>query len=141
MRNEETIWKGSPSQWVNFGFYLFWLLPMAWMGLGIVLSLWRYLTTKFTVIEITTERITEEKGVFSKTTDEVELYRVKDIRLEQPFFLRLVSLSNVLLVTTDRTHSIIRLGGVPDGKGLSEKLRASVEERRDTKGVREVDFA
>lgn len=66
------------------------------------MALWRFLTTKFHKFEITDQRIIEHKSVLSKTTDELELYRVKDVRQEQPFLLRLVGLSTILLSATNK---------------------------------------
>jgi|TARA_B110000467_G_scaffold163956_1_gene191434 uncharacterized membrane protein YdbT with pleckstrin-like domain len=135
MAEEKTIWKGSPSQWINFTSFLSSILVVT-----IPFVIWKWLTTKFTIIEVTNERIITETGVLSKTTDEVELFRVKDIRLDQPIFLRLVGLSNVLLITTDRTHGVVKIEGVTNGKELRESLRSAVDVRRDKKRVREVDF-
>jgi uncharacterized membrane protein YdbT with pleckstrin-like domain len=111
-----------------------------WLVIPIFIALWRFLVVKTWKIEITDQRLIEEKGVLSKKTDELELYRVKDIRLDQPFFLRLVGLSNVILVTSDRTNPIVRIPAITDGKNLREKLRAAVDIRRDKKRVRETDF-
>ena len=100
----------------------------------------RFLKTKFTKYEISEERIIETTGVFSRSTDETELYRVKDIRLEEPFFLRMFGLSTILLVTSDKTSPIIALSGVKEGNNLRKTLRDAVEVRRELKGVRERDF-
>jgi membrane protein YdbS with pleckstrin-like domain len=136
---EKEIWKGRPSQWTNFGTYAMCIL-FCWLVIPIFIALWRFLVVKTWKIEITDQRLKEEKGVLSKTTDELELFRVKDIRLDQPFFLRLVGLSNVILVTSDRTNPIVRIPAITDGKNLKEKLRTAVDIRRDKKGVRETDF-
>ncbi len=79
---EKEIWSGTPSQWINFNSYLFWLLPLGWLGIGVLVSLWKYLTVKTWKFRITNQRITDEKGVLSKVTNELELFRVKDITLE-----------------------------------------------------------
>lgn len=138
--NEEKIWEGHPSQWTNFMFYLLCIPLSAVFGLGLLLAFWKYYDTKVNKFEITDQRILEYKGIFSKTTDELELYRVKDLKHHQPFFLRLVGLSNIILDTTDKSNPILTIKGVEDGKILKEKLRLAVDQRRDIKGVREVDF-
>jgi uncharacterized membrane protein YdbT with pleckstrin-like domain len=137
--SEKLIVKGSPSQITNFGYYVL-CLPLAFIGIGFVMFLVRFLKTKFTKYEISEERIIETTGVFSRSTDETELYRVKDIRLEEPFFLRMFGLSTILLVTSDKTSPIITLSGVKNGNNLRKTLRDAVEARRDLKGVRERDF-
>lgn len=137
--SEKEIWKGSPSQWTNFGAYVLCGL-FFWLVIPIFIALWKFLVVKTWKIQVTNQRIIEEKGVLSKITDELELYRVKDIRLEQPFFLRLVGLSNIILVTSDRSSSIFKISAIKDGKSLREQLRIAVEIRRDKKRVRETDF-
>ena len=137
---EKTIFKGSPSQVTNFGFYILCVILFPVFGLGLIMFLFRFLKTKFTKFEITDERIIEQTGVLSRKTDETELYRVKDIRLEEPFFLRMFGLSTILLVTSDKTSPIIKLQGVINGNDLRKELRTVVEIRRDKKGVKERDF-
>ena len=74
--NEENIWEGSPSQWTNFSFYILCVILTAAFGLGLLLALWKYFDTYFNKYEITDQRIVEHKGIFSKTSDEIELFRV-----------------------------------------------------------------
>jgi len=140
MSKEETIWEGNPSHWTSFPFYFISFLFIPLLGIGLIMGIWRYLTIRTWKIKITNQRIIEEKGVLSKTTNELELFRVKDLKLDQPFFLRLVGLSNIILMTSDRTNKRYLIEGVDNGKDLREKLRVSVEKRRDEKKVREVDF-
>ena len=68
------------------------------------------------------------------------MFRVKDITLHQPFWLRLVGLSNIHLRTSDSSNRLYILPGVKNGKELREKLRIVVEKRRTEKGVVERDF-
>jgi len=138
--NEENIWEGSPSQWSNFSFYLLCVILTPAFGIGLLLALWKYYDTRFNKFEITTQRILEHKGIFSKTTDEIELFRVKDLTHHQPFFLRLVGLSSVSLDTTDKSHPLVLIKAVNNGKELKEHLRIAVDKRRDIKGVTEIDY-
>ena len=64
--SEKVIWEGTPSQKLNFFSYLFWLLPLFWLGLGLLVSLWKYLQIKTWKIKITNQRIIEEKGYIFK---------------------------------------------------------------------------
>jgi len=138
--SEKDIWSGAPSQWISFGFYLI-CIPLVFVfGLGLLMALWRYLTIRTWSIRVTNQRIIDEQGVLSKTTEELELFRVKDITLHQPFWLRLVGLSNIHLQTSDRSNPLYILPGIKNGKELREELRTIVETRRTDKGVVERDF-
>lgn len=132
---EKEIWSGTPSQWTNFKIYVscIFVIPIPF-------ALWSYLVVKTWKIKITNQRLIEQKGVLSKTTNELELFRVKDIQLDQPFFLRLVGLSNIILTTSDRTSPKVIIPAIKNAMPIKEKLRIAVDERRDQKGVRETDF-
>jgi uncharacterized membrane protein YdbT with pleckstrin-like domain len=140
MIHERIIFKGNPSQIPNIGYYLLCIILAPLLGLGVIMFLVRYLETKFTKFEITNERIIQQNGVLSRRTNETELYRVKDIILDEPFFLRIFGLSNVLIVTSDRTSPLILVNAIENGGVIRRELREAVELRRDKKGVREMDF-
>ena len=138
--SEKEIWNGNPSQWTGFSYYLICIPIIGLFGLGLLMGLWRYLTIKTWKFRITNERIIDEKGVLSKVTNELELFRIKDITFHQPFWLRLVGLSNIHLITSDRSNPLFIIPGVRNGKELREELRTLIEKRRTEKGVVERDF-
>jgi hypothetical protein len=61
-------------------------------------------------------------------------------KLDQPFFLRIFSLGNVILQTSDKTHPVVAIEAVAKAEELREQLRTHVEACRTRKGVREVDI-
>ena len=61
---EETVWKDRPSQLINF----IWYITLFWT---IIIPLIKYLKTRFTIYEITTERIRTKYGILSQTIDEL----------------------------------------------------------------------
>jgi len=136
---EKTIWEGTPSQVLNLKIYILCVL-LCWLVVPIFIAITKWLKLKCNKFEITTERIRITEGVFSKKTEELELYRVKDARVIEPFWLRLFSLGNIVLTTSDRSHPTLVIPAVPDVRGLREQLRTHIERMRLQKGVREVDF-
>jgi uncharacterized membrane protein YdbT with pleckstrin-like domain len=139
MSEEKDVWFGTPSQVVNLGTFIFMGL-FFFLVIPLLIILWRWLVIKNTKYEITTERLRTRHGVLNKKTDELELYRVRDYKLEQPLFLRLFSLGNIVLQTSDRSHPEVTIKAIPNGEELREKLRTHVEACRIKKRVREVDF-
>lgn len=95
--------------------------------------------TKATQYELTSERILLTTGVFSKQRDELELYRVRDIRIVQSFWLRLVGAGDVVLQTSDRTTPSFTFRAVKLPRDLADSVRMCVEACRQAKGVREID--
>ena len=139
MDEERTVWNGNPSQVVNLPAFIL-LGLFFWLVIPLFVILWKWLVIKYTKYELTTERLRLRQGVLNKITDDLELYRVRDYKLEQPFFLRLFSLGNVVLKTSDRSHPEVTIKAIKDGEIMRELLRKYVEENRVKKKVREVDF-
>ena len=135
---EEIIWSGSPSQATYFGTYILCglLCPLV---IPIFFALWRYLQIRSIHYEITTQRLKITNGLFSKRTEEVELYRVQDTTLEEPFKLRLFHAGNILLATHDLSTPQIVLQALPGAKAIRERLRTAIEAVRDRKRVRMVE--
>ena len=136
---EEIVWRGTSSQWKNFGVYLLCGL-FCWLLVPIFFALARYLQTKCKVFELTTQRLKITSGVFTKTTETLELYRVKDIETQQPFLSRLVGIENVQMTTSDASSPFVLIEAVPSSVGFADKLRNQVEIIRQQKRVREIDI-
>ena len=129
--SERVEWTGTPSQMQNLGWFLSCLLliPIPW-------AIWRWLVVRNTVFTLTTERLRIRRGVFNRTTEDLELYRVRDTRMEQTFFERMFGVGEVILYTTDASTPEVHLPWLKDAELLRETVRRFAEERRDAKRVR-----
>lgn len=159
MDEETTIWQGHPSQILNLHVFLLCGLaaagllvaavvlrenlgvPGAYIVAGVALvpflfAFAKWLQVKFQRYELTTERLRLQRGVFSRTTDEIELYRVKDYVLREPFALRLWGVGDVALTTTDDANPSVLLKAVTRPDALRDQIRKHVELRREAKRVR-----
>ena len=135
---EETVWRGTSSQWKNFGVYILCAI-FCWLIVPIFIALARYLQTKNKVYELTTERLKITEGVFSKVTETLELYRVKDIEVRQPFIYRMFDLEDIRVQTSDLSSPSILIDAIPAVVALGDKMRNQVEAVRQLKRVREID--
>lgn len=106
----------------------------------IFIALSRFLQTKNKIYQLTTERLKITEGIFSKVTDTLELYRVKDLETRQPFWSRMFGLENVQVNTSDASTPFVLLDAVPIELGLGDKIRNAVENVRMQKRVREIDI-
>ena len=136
---EETIWRGPSSQKKNLGLFILCGL-FCWLIVPIFIALARYLQTKNKIYELTSERLKTSEGVFTKTTESLELYRVKDIEVVQPFWFRTLGLENAHVTTSDISSPLIVIDAIPVEIHLADKLRNQVEIIRTQKGVREIDM-
>ena len=135
---EQIVWRGSSSQWKNLGVFILCGL-FCWLIVPIFIALSRYLQTKNKIYELTTERLKITEGIFSKVTDTLELYRVKDLETRQPFLYRMFGVENVQMNTSDTSSPFIFIEAIPSAVGLGDKIRNQVEAIRAQKGVREID--
>ena len=135
---EQTVWRGTSSQWKNFGLFILCAL-FCWLIVPIFIALARYLKTKNKVYDLTTERLKITEGVFSKATDTLELYRVKDLETRQQFLYRFVGIENIQVNTSDVSSPFILIEAIPSTVALADKIRNQVETIRAQKGVREID--
>src|SRR5207247_4232607 len=109
---EKTVWRGTSSQWKNFGLYILCAL-FCWLIVPIFIALARFLQTKNKVYELTTERLKITEGVFNKITNTLELYRVKDLETRQPFWERVFGVEDVDINTTDASSPFVLVDAVP----------------------------
>ncbi len=160
---EELVWRGRSSQLKNIGIFAtctlcaiailgatFALSRTSWWQIApfiplslifiFITALGYYLRTKAKVYELTTERLKVTEGIFSKVTNTLELYRVKDLETRQPLSARIFGLENVQLNTSDTNTPTVVIDAVPSSVGLGDKVRNNVEAVRMLKRVREIDI-
>jgi uncharacterized membrane protein YdbT with pleckstrin-like domain len=128
---EVTLWEGTPSSWQNF----WWWASI----IGIPVALVKHIALKSTRITLTNQRLRIKTGIFSKSMEEIELYRIKDWTFTQPFLMRMLGYGSVQILSSDRTAPEVNFTWLKDAPILSEKLRTAVESVRDRKRVREID--
>jgi len=132
---ETVVWRGSPSQWENvvpFALCLL-VLPIPW-------ALWRWLSTRCTSYEVTSQRLRMRWGVFTRQLEEIEIYRVKDTTETQTLWQRLVGVGTVKVLSSDRTLPELRLRNVKGHSEVRDCIRAQTERMRRARRVRELDI-
>lgn len=135
---ETTIWEGRPSQVVNLPVFVVCLI-LCWLVVPVFYAAWKWLEIRCTRFELTSERFRRISGILTRRTDELELYRVKDTELIEPFYLRIFSLGNVVMHTSDRTTPRLVIPAMSGSREVRERIRRQVEEVRKRRGVRELD--
>lgn len=157
MGTETVIFRGSPSLLTRFGsLFLATLIlvtggvlavtfnqPLYWIlsGVALLFILIQILLVRSVSYEITTERIRVRCGILTKRTDELELYRVRDFTLVEPFFLRMAGRGHIDITTMDPSNPRLLLDAIARPGAVREKLRESIEECRSRKGVRVTEYA
>ena len=160
MSEETIIFRGAPSVFTRFGALFLSCLVSAGAVIGAFFvpdGMPRYLLSglaavallnaviiivlvKATQYEVTSERIRVRRGIFTKRTDELELYRANDTSLIEPLAMRMVGLGTIEVRTMDTSSPKLYLEAIHGARKLREELRKCIEECRQRKGVRLTEF-
>lgn len=132
--NETEIWSDNASMLDFLVNPIHWLLTLLTCGIYFVLVFLNRLNTRFT---LTNERLIITKGLLSKSVDEIELFRVKDTKINQTFFSRLVKLGDIDVTSSDET-GFIRLVNISNAQTRREDIRRFANEARERKGIRTI---
>jgi len=152
---ETNVWVGSPSQWVGLAAY-FWslLIAIVFIAAGVLLNryfliglllplvmvLIKFLTIKATRYELTTQRLQIHSGIMDRREVEVELFRLRDLSVEQSFLQRLVNVGTVEAQSSDKDAPAVRLTWVNNPEAVKDKLRTYIMQARRATGTTDVDM-
>ncbi|MDL2297322.1 PH domain-containing protein [Bacteroidales bacterium OttesenSCG-928-B11] len=86
---------------------------------------------------ITKEQIIIKKGVFFKTINYIELYRVYDYEEKKSFIQALVANTNISIHSGDKSHPVLEMCGLKEDNNIIPVIRERVESQRETKQIYE----
>ncbi|MGR5347238.1 PH domain-containing protein [Vibrio mediterranei] len=162
MDSEKIIWKGRPGLIIAFSDFRLYSLPLLtaviYVGclqffteevsrsvltyggtLWCAILLWDLIVVRCISYKVTAEKLIVKTGVLNRRTEVCELYRVKDYTLFEPIILRLFGLSNLHIVSSDRSMPTAELRAIPKGLATMKSIRKQVEAERERKHARELD--
>jgi uncharacterized membrane protein YdbT with pleckstrin-like domain len=117
-----------------------WPLALTVVSLAIVVVIWfRNLAATY---EVCPDRLLIRRGIFVKSIDEVELYRIKDVRLDYTLINQMAGIGTIGITSSDETTrgAALRLDHIERAQARREELRRLVEEARQRRRVREIDM-
>ncbi|MGF7146848.1 putative membrane protein YdbT with pleckstrin-like domain [Sphingomonas zeicaulis] len=120
-----------------------WLtLLLCLVGIGLLIVAWKWLANLATIYELTDDRLILHKGIFAKSIDEIELYRVKDIRIDFTLINQWAGIGTISITSSDETtrNGPLVIRDVEDARARREKLRLLVDAARQKRRVREIDI-
>ncbi|KQN28969.1 PH domain-containing protein [Sphingomonas sp. Leaf38] len=133
--------RSSTRRWLLGSFAGWGTLVTCLVGIGFVLIGVRWLRNRSAAYEITDQRLIIKRGILFKTIDEVELYRIKDVRLGYSLLNQMTDIGTITLTSSDRTTNggEFTLRDIPMARDRREGLRTLVDCARQRRGVRELD--
>src|SRR5690606_13367171 len=92
--------------------------------------------------EITPERLIVRRGIVFKSIDEIELYRVKDVRMDFSLLNQTAGIGTICLRSSDETTRIGKLviRHAERAHEPRETVPRLVDAARQRRGVREIDM-
>lgn len=120
-----------------------WLtLLLCLVGVGLVIILFKWLENIATTYEVTPDRLIIRRGIFNKSIDEVELYRVKNIRIDFSLINQWADIGTISILSSDETtrDAPLVIPHVDAARRRREELRLLVDAARQKRRVREIDM-
>ena len=114
-------------------------LPV-YLSILVMLNLiWQILKVYCISYEIDPEELRYYSGILSRKHEYIELYRIKDFRVERPMIYRMFGLGDLTIYTSDKTTPVLQLNAISEPEEKYKILRGLVELNRREKHVFEVD--
>lgn len=94
--------------------------------------------TRYSLVTNSTEwtKIFVKSGILSTTIEEVNLYRVYDIKITQSLGQKIFGVGTITLFSNDVTSPLTELVNIKDPYKVRNMLAEKIEQARDEKGVR-----
>lgn len=89
----------------------------------------------FTQYVLTDEKLLIIKGLFSRTEEEIRLYRIMDITLKRSLGERINRLGTIHCCSSDKTAPEFEIKHVKDSRKVKELLSDAVEKLRIERGL------
>ena len=92
--------------------------------------------------EITEERLLIRRGIIMKSVDEIELYRIKDVRINFSLLNQLAGIGRITVSSSDETtrDGDLVIPEISKAQERREHLRRLVDTARQKRRVREIDM-
>jgi uncharacterized membrane protein YdbT with pleckstrin-like domain len=142
MEQKLDMFRSSTSGWLRGSLAGWGTLLLCLVGIGFLIVLVKWIENVATTYELTQDRLIIRSGIFSKSIDEIELYRVKDIRMNYSLIGEWAGIGTIILVSSDETTrgAPLVIRDVADAQQRREALRDLVDKARQRRRVREIDM-
>ena len=126
------------------GTLLGWLtLLLCLVGVGFIIILAVWVHNLAVTYELTADRLILRKGIFVKSIDEIELYRVKNVRMDFTLINQWAGIGTIGIDSSDETtrDGPLVIPHIEGAAARREELRTLVDAARQKRRVREFDVS
>jgi membrane protein YdbS with pleckstrin-like domain len=114
------------------------VLSVVVVGLFILLHVW--ITLRSIRYRLTSQRLFVRRGFIARHLDELELFRIKDVLVEQSIIGRLMNIGNVTVLSSDENTPCVNIIGVLNPVRVKEVIRAQCRASRRHEGMRPAEL-
>lgn len=120
-------------------------LGIWWLALtavALLLALVKWVQNLAATYEMTEERLIIRRGIVMKSVDEVELYRIKDVRIDFSLLNQMAGIGRITVASSDETtrDADLVMPEIQKAQERRETLRRLVDTARQKRRVREIDM-
>jgi len=113
---------------------------LRWVGLallatGVILLALVWIGTKSYRYRLTSQRLFVRRGWLAKHVNELELYRVKDVVVDQGVLQRMLGYGTITVLAEDQTTPKVSLAGISRPVEVKETIRTRYREVRRREGM------
>jgi len=111
-------------------------------ALSILVVLVKWIQNLAATYEITEERLVIRRGIIFKSVDEIEHYRIKDVRIDFTIVNQMANIGTITISSSDETtrDGDLVMPYVEKARDRREQLRRLVDTARQKRRVREIDM-
>ncbi|MDR1593713.1 MAG: PH domain-containing protein, partial [Prevotellaceae bacterium] len=135
---EQAIWEGRPSQWINIRTYAYSVILTTLIVIVLIIvpkfqwlfalcllypvgrSLFAWYEVRSISYKLTETRLLHREGVFNRVTSETKLSDVKEVLLVEPWYKRIVGLGDVRLNIKGFAESYVTISGIRKAEEIKE---------------------
>ena len=121
------------AQFIN-GVFLFFVA----LALMVLIDVWiKFASRKY---RITNQRLFVTTGLIARKTEEIELFRIKDVKVDQSILERMLGYGTITVYSSDETAPQLVMVGIGRPVDIKETLRTLYRAARKDAGVRPTEF-
>lgn len=109
-----------------------WFIGVITLGIAFLVYVVKSRSTHY---QITSQRVRVERGLMSKTKENIELYEIDDFELHKPFGMRIVGHCLLRMRSSDATSPTLAIYGIPNLEQLADTLRECALKERPRRRV------
>jgi len=119
-------------------------LPQIIIGAGVAIGLVIFfvaLYKKYSILyRLSTQRFFVFRGLVSRKVEELELFRVRDIKVTQTVFERILKFGKMTVYSTDQTAPKFEMAGIGQPLKIKDTIRVQYRISRQRERVRPTEF-